>query len=366
MPSLIERFRRWRMRRRRYYMLNPDKLRPGDIIFWTERAADSLVIRIVTWSKYSHAAIYLGDGLYAEAVDQGVRTRAATTIVKERLKVIRLKGALGEQFARAAAGRIDHYLHSPYALGSAMLSLAGKIPSADARALFCSQLVAQAYADVNVAVVPGYEPVKITPKMLATSRLFDDVTATAAFATRVVPEYLVSGTFETLSDREVASVEKMYRELCPFFVERAIPPPSDWIGMLNFLAKLGHKDVQRKLDHAIQKAMQNAGYIELLGGVRDEVIKPFEAWLAKLNHSTLSDEDAALERFSLKHNLKALERQAEIDLDNQRFWAEVWDRTGLDTFRVLTKYAETQHLLRQKTIKLTVAAIEKLGPQPPA
>jgi hypothetical protein len=112
-------------------------------------------------------------------VDVGVRTAAVTTIVKERLKVNRLKdGAQKEEVARAAAGRINDYLHSPYATGSAMLSLFSRIPSADRRALFCSQLVSQAYADVGVAVVPGHEPEKITPEMLATSALFDDVTGT--------------------------------------------------------------------------------------------------------------------------------------------------------------------------------------------
>ena len=91
-------------------------------------------------------------------------------------KVIRLKG--GEQAeikARAAAERINHYLHAPYALGSAVLSTFG-VPNIDPRALFCSQLVARAYADVKIAVVPGIEPEKITPGMLATSTRFDDIT----------------------------------------------------------------------------------------------------------------------------------------------------------------------------------------------
>lgn len=244
-------------------MLDPDELRPGDIIFSTERAKESFFIRLFTRSRYSHAAIYLGDGLYAEAVDVGVRTGAVTTIVKERLRVIRLKGgAQKEEVARAAAGRINHYLHSPYATGSAVLSLIGGIPSADRRALFCSQLVSRAYADVNVAVVPGHEPEKITPEMLATSPLFDDITTTATFATRAVPEHLVSGAFETLGDREVASVEKMYRELLPFFVERAIPPPRDWIGMLAFLSFLADErpaaESTKKLDLAVMKRCKAA------------------------------------------------------------------------------------------------------------
>jgi hypothetical protein len=362
MTSWIEKFRQWRLRRRNYFMLDPDKLRPGDVIFSTERAADSFFIRLFTRSKYSHAAIYLGDGLYAEAVDLGVRVRSATTIVKERLKVVRLKGGKqGEEAALAAAERINHYLHSPYALGSAILSIFGGIPSADARALFCSQLMSQAYADVNVAVVPGHLPVKITPEMLASSPLFEDVTATAVFATRAVPEHLVRSTFETLGDREVASVERMYEELRPFFDAHAIAAPGDWTGMLRYLADVDNRDIQEKLDLAVMKAMQNAGYIRLLGAVRDEAIKPLDEWLAKLDPASLSSDHAALYRFSLRHNLKALERQAEIDLDNQRFWAEEWRRTGLGTFQVLSRYAETHHFQRTQVIRLTKLALERLG-----
>ena len=46
-----------------------------------------------------------------------MRVRSAvTTIVKERLKVIQLRGgAQKEEVARVPAGRINHYLHSLYA-----------------------------------------------------------------------------------------------------------------------------------------------------------------------------------------------------------------------------------------------------------
>jgi len=285
-------------------------------------------------------------------------------------KVIRLKG--GEQAeikARAAAERINHYLHAPYALGSAVLSTFG-VPNIDPRALFCSQLVARAYADVKIAVVPGIEPEKITPGMLATSTRFDDITKTVVFATRAVPEHLVIGTLETLGDREVASVEKMYQELWPFFVELAIPPSRDWTGMLVFHADVDDKETQKKFDLAVMKAMQSSGYIKSLGAIRGEVIKPLDEWLATLDPSSLSDELAALYRFSFTNNLKALKRQAEIDLDNQRFWAEEYRKSversadpddAVRTFVALTKYSETQHSFRQEAIKLTETAIKKLA-----
>src|SRR4051812_3848667 len=166
MPSWLERFRSWRKQRRNYYMLDSRKLQPGDIFFSTERAAESFFIRLFTLSGYSHASIYLGDSLYAEAVGLGVRVRSTTTFVKESIKVTRLKGGAPSQaVALAAANRVDHYLHVPYALPSAILSIFGRLPSKDERALFCSQLVAQAYADIGIAVVPKLDAVKVTPAL---------------------------------------------------------------------------------------------------------------------------------------------------------------------------------------------------------
>ena len=83
--------RRWRWSRRGYYILDAAALRPGDIILSTERATESFAIRAATWSPYSHAAIYLGHSKFAEAVGLGVRVRAVSTIVKERVKVVRLR-----------------------------------------------------------------------------------------------------------------------------------------------------------------------------------------------------------------------------------------------------------------------------------
>src|SRR5882724_2118995 len=92
MPSPLKRFREWRLRRREYYMLEVEALRPGDVIFSTERHWISYGIRLFDRSSFSHAALYLGDGTYAEAESGGVRVRAATTVVKETLIVKRLKG----------------------------------------------------------------------------------------------------------------------------------------------------------------------------------------------------------------------------------------------------------------------------------
>jgi hypothetical protein len=115
------------------------------------------------------------------------------------------------------------------------------------------------------------------------------------------------------------------------------------------------------------KAMQSCDYIKSLGAIRDEVNKPLEEWIARLDPSSLSDEKAAFDRFSFTQNLKALKRQADIDMDNKRFWAEEFRRSkvggdAVRTFEALAAYSDTQYQLRQKTIRLAEAALRKLGP----
>lgn len=56
------------------WTLIPARLCTGDIIFSTQKHYKSWAIRTVTGkSKFSHAALYLGEGFLMEAVTEGVR-----------------------------------------------------------------------------------------------------------------------------------------------------------------------------------------------------------------------------------------------------------------------------------------------------
>ena len=81
--------------------------------------------------------------------------------------------------------------------------------------------------------------------------------------------------------------------------------------MLRFLADVRHETLQRDLDREVVMTMKKAGYIDLVGAVVEESIKPLAEWLTKLDPSKLSNEHRAMYRLSFTSNLKALERQAE-------------------------------------------------------
>jgi hypothetical protein len=216
-------------------MLDVEHLLPGDVIFSTERAAESFLIRLGTRSPYSHAAIYLGHAQYAEAVGLGVRVRAVSTIVNEIVRVSRLRWDLGidsADIAHRAADRVNAYLHSPNWTQGAILSVFRRAKVKERRGLFCSHLVAKVYSDSGIDVLDGYEPLKVTPGRLAKSKKFVDVTATTTYTPAHIPAHLVQSNFVTLSDQETARQEGIYQDLVPFFEARAIAVPNDWIKML--------------------------------------------------------------------------------------------------------------------------------------
>lgn len=57
-------------------VLEIDRLRPGDILFSTTAGKFSELIKAATASRFSHASIYVGDGIIVEANDDGVAPRA--------------------------------------------------------------------------------------------------------------------------------------------------------------------------------------------------------------------------------------------------------------------------------------------------
>ena len=69
-------------------LIAADALQPGDILLTSIATVNSVGIRLGTFSPVSHAVLYLGDGLIAEAVGSGVRARPLADVVDEQQKVV--------------------------------------------------------------------------------------------------------------------------------------------------------------------------------------------------------------------------------------------------------------------------------------
>lgn len=69
-------------------LITAQALEPGDILLSSIATVNSFGIRLGTFSPVSHALLYLGDGLIAEAVGTGVRARPLADVVAEEQMVV--------------------------------------------------------------------------------------------------------------------------------------------------------------------------------------------------------------------------------------------------------------------------------------
>lgn len=86
--------------------IKADALQPGDLLFSSSLGLTSLGIRLFSTSSVSHVALYIGDGLVAEAVGDGVQivTLADAMAHSDKLFALRVTGLTPEQ-----AGRITQF-----------------------------------------------------------------------------------------------------------------------------------------------------------------------------------------------------------------------------------------------------------------
>ena len=93
-------------------LIGAEVLEPGDILLTSIATVNSFGIRLGTFSPVSHAVLYLGDGLIAEAVGTGVRARRLADVVYEEQMVVafRVPGLESAHVVgpeRGAAGQTD-------------------------------------------------------------------------------------------------------------------------------------------------------------------------------------------------------------------------------------------------------------------
>jgi len=303
-----------------FFTLDQDRLIPGDILFTADRAPVSYLIRGFTVSKFSHAAIYLGDGLYAEAVDVGVRVRAASMIVKPVLAVRRLKEGAPEN-GRKAVERVNHYLHMPYWLEGAVLSPLPFDAVEEGRNLFCSHLVARAYADVGAPVLDDSDPHKISPgKLFRSRKLF---TVEAVVKTNIPGDYGRYRRMKTFSDDESKRNEKAYLAALGFFNKYRIAQPRDMPEIFDYLANSCQQMLSEELDMTIVKALLESKLLDIVDEAKTGSLDMLLAKLETLENERMSAHLIFSESTKIERNITALQVQLATHIDNAAVFQEL-------------------------------------------
>lgn len=80
--------------------LSVDELKPGDILLRCSSALSSQMTELMIWSRYTHSALYIGNGMVIDSTWQhGVKTRSLADFLSEssRVGVLRLPGLTSDQ-----------------------------------------------------------------------------------------------------------------------------------------------------------------------------------------------------------------------------------------------------------------------------
>lgn len=161
------------------YALDPPKIKVNDIVLLSSDEWGSRLARLGTRSDYGHAALCTRPGMLFEAVPAGVMRRSvigtfATRI--EWIKVLRPRRPLGANAqGLQVAGYAERMYGRSYSLRGAALSVTG-INISDNGSVFCSRVIAEAYHDYGIDLIPGKYPAKVYPSMLLQSPALIDVT----------------------------------------------------------------------------------------------------------------------------------------------------------------------------------------------
>lgn len=127
----------------------------------------SKVIAAADRGRFSHALLWLGGTDFIEAVGTGVRVISfRRVIVKKPKKWLLLRLTDDPATAERAAAIARNMAHKQYDLRGALSTKVGGRRIADPTRLFCSHLVAAAYAEAGRTIVEGKTPQQVTPAAL--------------------------------------------------------------------------------------------------------------------------------------------------------------------------------------------------------
>ena len=182
-------------------------LEPADVLLSSGATLQSLGIQLATLAPVSHALVYLGDGLVAEAVGEGVRTRRIEAVLDEEAMVVAFRAP---DITPAQAQRLRDWslsqvgvqyntvgvmLTAPFVLSRRLCELPlvpGAVRDACVRGFatvqlgasrddrfFCSQFMLKAYRQAG-APLSSADPRWVTPADLLHMREGDVATLTAS------------------------------------------------------------------------------------------------------------------------------------------------------------------------------------------
>lgn len=159
------------------YIFEASKLRAGDIIFTRDKSSStSWLIRLGTFSEYSHAILYVGGSSFIDSDIEGVHSNNLQRLIfasPDDAIVTRYKGLLSASDVQTICDYVREQIGQRYSKKEAVrtaLPLSNKVVTGKQ---FCSRLVAQAYAAAGFPLVDDSD--FCSPGQLIESTLLKEV-----------------------------------------------------------------------------------------------------------------------------------------------------------------------------------------------
>ena len=225
-------------------------LEPGDVVLTADGGKTSKLVRLATKGAVSHAMICVQSGSIIDSTDFGVQAhniQRELYSAEDRVQVFRLR----EPLSAARRGAILDFARSEIGTRYSKIEAARSVltgPRPRSRRLFCSRLVARAYAHADIQLVADAD--YCTPDELRRSTLLvelEDMTEPvleeeiAVWAARPNPiaEMQESQNAILMTARRLDSTVENFNDL-----DRLVQTRPEW-------------------DEAIAKAYRDSGYLEL-------------------------------------------------------------------------------------------------------
>ncbi len=179
------------------YIMNYNKLLPGDIILESGKKLHSKAIQVYTKSRYSHAMICLTNTSLFHAEKQGVFSLNPQRILVEEendLKVLRPIKKLTVVESKEIVKFLRSKVGTLYSVKEAIISGKRRRPeNSQSQMQFCSRLAAQAYSYIGYKVVENPDFCK--PVELENSNFFEEVPNMVRRATQEEIDFVSTKNF---------------------------------------------------------------------------------------------------------------------------------------------------------------------------
>ncbi len=259
-------------------VFDPAGLFPGDVVLERSLGKQSNVIMAVDGGSYSHVLMHLGSGEFIEATDGGSRSISFLRLPidePDRWSLLRYVGAgkMSGAVAAQAALEARNLAHMPYNLWGAITSVA-PLPGRPSTALFCSELVAEAFRRAGAEIEPGLPPEKTTPRVVERSRRFAAITPLP-----LMPGISPAGDRDeayaaTPMNAENQLVQRVFAQLMdkdgPWLCEAAKPygiEPRSLFDLLSVLAA-ADEEIAAPIAQRCHELLSQGGYYDFLSAER--------------------------------------------------------------------------------------------------